>query len=166
MDPNLFHIDLERLFEVLMAIVVLSFFVERALSLLFGHRWWVALEERKVKGLKEPIAVGVAIAACYYWHFDAVSILLVRDETGSFGYWITGAVIAGGSKASIRLFWDLMDIKTQAEKDYLAKRNEEKAAQKAAGGNPAPPVAPPAAPQQPPASVQPQAAGSTPPSPS
>jgi hypothetical protein len=39
MDPNLFHIDLERLFEVLMAIVVLSFFVERALSLLFGHRW-------------------------------------------------------------------------------------------------------------------------------
>lgn len=29
MDPNLFHVDLERLSEVLIAIIVLSFFVER-----------------------------------------------------------------------------------------------------------------------------------------
>ena len=31
MDPNLFHIDFERLMEVLITIVILSFFVERAL---------------------------------------------------------------------------------------------------------------------------------------
>ncbi len=37
MDPNLFHIDWDRLFEVLLAIIVLAFFLERAPALLFEH---------------------------------------------------------------------------------------------------------------------------------
>ena len=42
MDPNLFHVDMQRLFEALTAIIVLSFFLERTLALLFEHRLWVA----------------------------------------------------------------------------------------------------------------------------
>lgn len=42
MDPNLFHLDWDRTIEVLAAIVVLSFFVERALALLFEHKWFIA----------------------------------------------------------------------------------------------------------------------------
>lgn len=40
-DPSLFRIDWEVLAEVLAAIIVLSFFIERALSLLFEHRFFV-----------------------------------------------------------------------------------------------------------------------------
>jgi hypothetical protein len=121
MDPNLFHVDFERLFEVLMTIVVLSFFIERALSVLFGHRLYVRLEERGFKGAKEVVAFTVSVACCYYWQFDALSILLVRDTNSKFGYLLTGGIIAGGSKASLRLFYEIMDVKTQAERDYVAK---------------------------------------------
>lgn len=38
MDPALFRIDWEVLAEVLATIIVLSFFVERALSIVFEHR--------------------------------------------------------------------------------------------------------------------------------
>ncbi len=41
MDPNLFHLDYERLFKVLITIVVFSFFVERALSVVFEMRWFI-----------------------------------------------------------------------------------------------------------------------------
>ena len=40
MDPNLFHLDWERLIEVLITIVVLAFFLERSLSLLFESRFF------------------------------------------------------------------------------------------------------------------------------
>ena len=35
MDPNLFHLDYGRTFEVLLTIVVLAMIVERTLSILF-----------------------------------------------------------------------------------------------------------------------------------
>ena len=38
MDPNLFHLDWERVGEVLTAIVVLSFVLERALAVPFESR--------------------------------------------------------------------------------------------------------------------------------
>ena len=60
MDPNLFHLDWDRTIEVLAAIVVLSFFVERALALLFEHKWFVA--RFRNRGLKEPISFLVALA--------------------------------------------------------------------------------------------------------
>ena len=51
-DPSLFRMDWEVLAEVLAAIVVLSFFIERAL--LFEHRLFVKTLAQK--SLKEPIA--------------------------------------------------------------------------------------------------------------
>lgn len=45
MDPNLFHLDWERTFEALVAIMVLAFFVERACALLFESRWYIRLFE-------------------------------------------------------------------------------------------------------------------------
>lgn len=53
MDPNLFHVDWETMFEVMVLIVVLSFFVERALSLLLGSR--VYIKHAQGKSLKEVI---------------------------------------------------------------------------------------------------------------
>src|SRR5262245_27041968 len=116
MDPNLFAIDGERLFEVLLTIVVLSFFVERALAVLFETGWFVDWSSKhSKKGVKEMIALGVAFAVCRFWDFDALSILLVKSKTQLWGQALTAAIIAGGSKASIKFFHDVIDAKSSAE---------------------------------------------------
>ena len=115
MDPNMFHIDWERLFEVLITIVVLSFFVERALAIVFENRHFVG--KLKGKGIKEPIAFGLAFLVCWYWEFDALSMTILTEKTSLLGEAITGAVIAGGSKASIKLFHDLMEVRSTAARE-------------------------------------------------
>src|SRR5262245_46636282 len=87
MDPNLFHVDLERLGEVLVAVIVLSFFVERALAIVFEHRLWV--QRFPNSGLKEPIAFLVALGICRFWDFDAVSTTILAERTNFFGQALT-----------------------------------------------------------------------------
>jgi len=115
MDPNLFHLDWDRTLEALAGIVVLAFFVERALALLFEHRRFVAKFDES--GLKEPIAFAVSAWVCWKWQFDAVSIVILADKISMPGILITGAVIAGGSKASVRLFQDLLKVRSDAVKE-------------------------------------------------
>jgi hypothetical protein len=108
MDPNLFHLDWDRLSEILATIVVLAFMLERALALLFEQKAFV----RKLgdRGVKEPIAFIVAFLVCWKWNFDALSMTLLTDKTNLIGEAITAGVIAGGSKASLKLFRDVMGI--------------------------------------------------------
>src|SRR2546422_8639861 len=102
MDPNLFHLDWERVSEVLATIVVLAFILERALALVFEHRLFVKYFDQS--GLKEAIALIVCVYVCLHWNFDGLSIVLLTDKTTPVGEVLTGAVIAGGSKASLKLF--------------------------------------------------------------
>lgn len=138
MDPNLFYIDFERLMEVLITIVVLSFFVERALSILFESRPFISRTEssetlikmainegrptvnikpqEKKGGVKELISFSVSAIICFVWQFDAISITLqTKNEMTWYGMIITAAIIAGGSKGSIKLFKDVMGFKSTAE---------------------------------------------------
>ena len=117
MDPNLFHIDWERLFEVVVAIVVVSFFVERALSLLFETRFFI--KRAQGKSLKELIALIAGVVVCWYWDFDAFSIIFLKEQVTVVGVVITGAIVAGGSKASIKLFRDLLGFRSTAEEGRL-----------------------------------------------
>lgn len=110
MDPNLFHLDWERVFEALVAIIVLAFLVERALSPIFECRPFIVSLDRP--GVKELIAVAVAVTGCLWWQFDAISIILLAEKTTIPGAVVTGCVIAGGSKASIKLFHDVLNIKS------------------------------------------------------
>ena len=119
-DPSLFRLDWEVLAEVLAAIVVLSFFIERALSLLFEHRLFV--EQLAQKGLKEPIAFLVSLAVVRYWNFDALSVVFHADTATWWGYAITAAIVAGGSKASIKLFHDVMGAKSAKLKQLQAAK--------------------------------------------
>jgi hypothetical protein len=118
MDPNLFAIDGERLLEVLFAIVVLSFLLERALAILFENRWYV--KRFGGKGIKEPITVLVAFMICRHWDFDALSVLLVKETTQVWGHLVTAGIVAGGSKASLKLFHDVLDIRSSADKERQA----------------------------------------------
>jgi len=127
-DPNLFHLDWDRLSEVLVGVVVLAFLLERALAVVFEHRYFV--EHLQDKGIKEFIAVGVALAVCLRWNFDAVSMILLTDKTTVLGEFITACIIAGGSKGAIRLFRDVLGIKSEA----LRQREARKAREAASGG--------------------------------
>jgi hypothetical protein len=151
MDPNYFHLDYAKLVEILLTIIVLSFLVERALALLFESRFFIyltesgnvvikmkeergetiddatrkKLEKRKKKSLvKETIALIVSIIACYLCRFDAFTILFVTSEKMTVvGYILTGAIIAGGSKASIALFKNVMDVMSSGEEARRAAKN-------------------------------------------
>ena len=65
-------------------------------------------------GLKEPIAFVVALVVCIYWDFDLVSVVLTSETTSLLGQIITAGVIAGGSKASVKLFHDVMNVRSAA----------------------------------------------------
>lgn len=132
MDPNLFHLDGERLFEVLVAIVVLSFFIERALSVLFQSRFF--LSRWKKKSLKELIAFAVSASACWYWDFDAVSMVFLKEKVTILGMIITGGIVAGGSKGAIKLFVDVMKFKSAAQELKEVEDKAEKQQKVSAAG--------------------------------
>jgi len=118
-DPNLFHLDWGQVAEVLATIVVLSFIVERALALLFEWRFFVNAPWSS--GVKEPIAFLVSLAVCWYWRLDALSVILRGEKVGPFGTLLTAAVIAGGSKAALKLFRDVLGVEADnAKKVRLA----------------------------------------------
>jgi hypothetical protein len=98
MDPNLFSLDWARVAEVLATILVLSFILERALSIVVTHRWYVKRFNRK--GLKTPLAFALAVYVCVAWNFDALSTIVLTDAVSIPGMLITAAVIAGGSQGS------------------------------------------------------------------
>lgn len=164
MNPAIFEfaIDFNLLIEILITIVIFSFFIERSLSVIFGSelflKWYDPCfkeklrkkretecleeppaegepevetkkkgDEKKVtkpteigdkkSGTKEIISVIVSISAVVFWEFDAVTILFkTYNEPQVFGYAITGMIIAGGTKASIKLFQDVLGFKSSAEK--------------------------------------------------
>jgi hypothetical protein len=124
MTADMFHIDYSRLLEVMLTIVVFAFLLERAMSILFEHRWFMALTQGPPdkpdakKGYKEVIASLVCVAFAWWQDFDAVSIIMQSSEKATFwGVVITGLIIAGGSKASLALFHDLMGVMSSAEKE-------------------------------------------------
>jgi hypothetical protein len=125
MDPNLFHLDWDRLSEVLTVIVVLAFILERALALLFEQKIFV--DKFSGRGVKEPIAFVVALLVCWKWNFDALSMTLLTDKTNLIGEIITAGVIAGGSKGSLKLFRDVMGIENGYAKQVRQSQDESEA---------------------------------------
>ena len=131
MDPNLFHLDWDRSLEVLAAIVFLSMFIERALSVVFETRAFITATGGKGVPIKEIIAFGVALAVCVRWQFDAVSMTILSEQTSHVGEVITAGIIAGGSKGSVALFRDWFGWKSTAQKEKAAGQKDSTIAQQA-----------------------------------
>lgn len=112
MDPNLIHVDWERTGEALTLVIVLAFLIERALAVIFENPLYIRFIDRD--GLKELIAVVASIAVCAAWQFDALGMILLTSTTTVAGYIVTGLVVAGGSKASIKLFHGVLGIQSTA----------------------------------------------------
>ncbi len=123
MDPNLFYLNWDLLFEVFITIIFLSFVIERALALIFESKLYI--NTLGGKGLKELLALLLSFGVCFWMEFDAMSILFQRDKTHMLGYALTAAIVAGGSKASIALFKNFWKVMSDAEKMRKQKKEEE-----------------------------------------
>ncbi|MCF8462004.1 MAG: hypothetical protein K9G46_14885 [Flavobacteriales bacterium] len=76
----------------------------------------IGLERKAPAGLKEMIAFAVSLFVCYYWKFDAMTIIMPIHVTETWpGMILSAAIIAGGSKAAIKLFKDWLDVKSTAK---------------------------------------------------
>ena len=121
-DPVMFALNWSLTFEILFLIIILSFLVERALALLFESDWFLTIHKKRKsagKGSFKPLlAVIVAFVICSLWHVDILAIVMVQSHTSLLGELITATLIAGGSKASIALFRDLLEVHSTAWKDY------------------------------------------------
>ena len=118
MTLELFSIDLTRVADALLGITLLSFFIERALALPFESCWLVRRISKK--GVKEPISFAVAFLVVRFWDFDAISLIFAKERTELWGHLLTAAIVAGGSKASVKLFHDVMGVMSSAEAERQA----------------------------------------------
>ncbi len=112
MDPNFIHMDWERTFDALMLVAVVAIIIERALSVIFQNRIYIERFHRD--GMKETIALAASIAVCVVWKLDAIGMILLTETTTVPGYIVTGALVAGGSKGSLKLFQEFFDLQSSA----------------------------------------------------
>ncbi len=83
--------------------------------------------------LKEVLAFLVAGGICKWFDFDAFAIILLTKDTSWWGPWLTGAVVAGGSKAAIKLFQDLLGVRSMAMQENRGPTKKEQR-ERTAGG--------------------------------
>lgn len=93
--------------EAFLLLTVLAILIERALALLFEQKYIAPKIDGK--GIKDIIAFGVCYLICSQWGIDTISKIQNVPAT-SLGVVITAMAIAGGSKASIKLFKDVLDV--------------------------------------------------------
>ena len=67
--------------------------------------------------LKEFLGFVLSLIICWVWKFDAVSIIMLSERTQLAGIVVTAAVVAGGSKASIALFHNLLRVRSSANEE-------------------------------------------------
>ena len=121
-DPNMFTMQWDTLFETLALIIILAFAVERVLALFFESSLFLNFHIKRKKedkgSFKATIAFVLASLICIYWQVDILAVLLSHEHISIAGAIITGFIVAGGSKASIALFRDVLDVKSNAYKKY------------------------------------------------
>jgi len=115
--------DVNRSFEVLLAISFMAVFVERGLAPIFESQYWLDEIEKKGvssrKNLKVMVAIIVSIAACYAWGLDALTAIYGPGKP-LLGTALTGLVVAGGAKGSMTFFRDWLQISSRAKKRRMA----------------------------------------------
>ena len=105
---------IEMTSAVFLAVALLAIFIERSLAVLFEHELWVKYIDPRWSWMKEALC----LAACYIvarrMNFDAVALLVGHPDPHTIGKLLTAGALAGGSKGSKKLFYDFLDIKSNA----------------------------------------------------
>ena len=113
MIPSDLSPDFFRILAALTKLVVLAMLLERALVLLFDYRWF--REKIDGFGLKSPIAFLVSWGVCSFYKFDVLGALFEANNASSMGFFVTGAIVAGGSAGAITLFQGVMKFSKSAQ---------------------------------------------------
>lgn len=99
---------------VFVAVGILGIFVERGLAILFEYPLWIKYMDPRFSWLKEILCLFVCYKISMLLHFDAISLIGGHPDPHTLGIWITAATMAGGAKGSKKLFYDFLDIKSNA----------------------------------------------------
>ncbi len=138
LDPNQFAINWATIFEMLALIILLAFVVERALAMVYESKPYVRISLKRKKEDKGDFkTLGAFILSALVtilFQIDLVAVILSHAHTSLVGELLTASVIAGGSKASIALFRNILDVKSS---DY-DRAQTELAAHRAANPTPTP----------------------------
>lgn len=108
------NVDWNIVGSVFGVLVLLSLIIERGLSLVFEHKSIGS----SFTGKKELVAFLLALLICLNYDIDILQALL--DQTGQstfLGMVLTAATIAGGSKGSMKLFNDALNVSNQVRKE-------------------------------------------------
>lgn len=111
-------INTSAIFDSFMLATILAVLVERSLALFFENKFVGRII--KGKALKDLIAFCLCFAICKLWSIDIISLMVSSDKPQTLGYILTASAIAGGSKASIKLFQDIIGVgkmKKEAENE-------------------------------------------------
>ena len=120
-DPSQFALAWDSVFETLTVVILFAFFVERVLSTIFESPWFINLRSNwfnEKSSIKPNSAIVVSIILAVIYKIDIWAITVGWASPSYFGCILTGFVIAGGSKASIKLFRDILGVKSNAYKEY------------------------------------------------
>jgi len=102
------QVNTSAILDSLMLVTIFAIILERSLALVFEQKRISRV--LKGKGLKEIIAFFVCFAVCKLWEIDVISSIMSLPEGKTLGFILTAAAIAGGSKASIKLFQDVIGV--------------------------------------------------------
>lgn len=99
-------INNSNIFSSFLFLIILSLLVERTLSVFFEQKFISKFLQGK--GIKEFIALILCYIVCQTWNIDVVSNIL-GQTSNTLGIILSACSIAGGSKASITLFRDIIN---------------------------------------------------------
>jgi hypothetical protein len=102
------QIDSSAIFDAIMFLTMMALILERSLALIFEQKHISKMLSGK--GIKEILAFCLCFFVCKEWSIDVISMMLKMEPGKTLGFIITAAAIAGGSKASIKLFQDVIGI--------------------------------------------------------
>lgn len=102
----------EAALGALVTLLITAIIVERALSVLFGWRWWLKYFDGR--GIKVPIAVAFSWAICAKYSFDAFAMAFEKTN-GAVGRFITAMFIAGGSKLVLSVIRQVKAFQSQGK---------------------------------------------------
>ena len=145
-DPNQFAINWATLFEMLALIILLAFVVERALAMVYESKPYVRISLKRKKEDKGDFktlgAFTLSALVTILFQIDLVAVIMSHAHTSLVGELLTASVIAGGSKASIALFRNILDVKS-GDIDRAEKELAEHRAANPPPASPLPPSPPP-----------------------
>ncbi len=122
--------NIDLLLHTLFLVPVLAFLVERVLAIIFESpifiKWY---EDRKLQSgssVKPVVATILSVAVTLHCEIDLLMAIKQESVGNWFGYLMTGLLVSSGSKASIKLFRDVLNLRSTVYQEYKDREFDRK----------------------------------------